>query len=1596
MYRPSNTDLMQKDTADTAAATPGRGRRAIAAVAKTFGLGVVLALATAGGALLHLGLGAPRRFATAQVNSLLEGSFKGKIDVQRVGLLRLNRIGGVEAEVFDPEGGRVLHVYGVNARFGTLTLLRSLVRGKRLVVHIPELVIDGAEVALEENAAGELGLQRAFESPTPDTGEPSRGTEVAIDHIRLGHAWVHGHMAAVPLLDGDLKDVAAAFVSTPETTDIDVDHLFAIGRGLPAMNPHGTVEARASLPADPKDPTRVSARYEGLVGDIAVRADGSLTGKQVIAVLDVPETTPDAIARLAPDQIHLGDNVSAHAEVHGELPVLKPALHAWIGHGEITAAGTVTLPDETRPEETRKDLLASARVNVRDLDVSLVQEGAPESRLTAALDAAVVSRPGGKLTGTFLLDNQVGEVAGQVVPEARVQGEFTERSVAGAAQIAERGAPTSLWFTLEPRGGDGSPTELGGASPELGSNPSPTELGFRIETTVPDLDGIQRIGPIGRGRAHVVVDGGLDLATKRASVNASGELAGLSMKGVQLARGFVTGSAEGSLDALDSLRFQASVHGGGMRAGGQEFSSVRASASGTAQELDVVTRLMGSGQSPHLAARAHISNRKVLGVSHGHVRIEREDQAVTANIGSVSVANGTVSIRGVTAFGLGDPIEASARIFPSGMSVKAKGTDVDLSRVAKLLAREEDARGHLAFDVDAATTGRTVKGRVDARIQDLTLRGIEGASIRVSTALTGTHLHGEVQAALGEIGKIDLLAPDIELGGPAMEPSAWKTATGSVALAGAIDLDKLLARIPRDYRLLDSASGTVTLRGDASRSSRTGIPALHLEASTNGLALVGRQQKQRNPDGTVTLGPEPWRTRDLDGDFAVKLDGSTGGTRVSAKLHDKHGALVWLDASAKLPISEMMKTPDRLAALVRETPIQAKVAVPRRSLDAMPQALGTLPVKGEVELTAELEGTTRAPKITLSAKGTNLIPRRAGACMERMNVETNVAYDGERATVKLAATGGGRELLGADATVNVNAAQAMEGGEIKWEASGNVALSRFPLDAAGILLDKPIAGNVSGKIALGGLHRAATLEADLDLQGLTVDRSTIPRGKVSVAMKDDKLQASARLDQSDGFAEVTATGVMSWGAALAPDVDLTKTVEVGIRAKNFRANAAMPFVQGTLEELDGRIDADAKLHIGAGAKDGQMTGAVTLREGVFEVPQIGERFHALQGRVLMKPWGTIRFEEFSAEGPTGKLTASAEAVLKGLTFQKGSANIRIQQGQSIPITVEGVPMGRAYGEIKTTAQMAADGKRLDVNVDIPMLHVDLPQSTGHSVQPLEPDKKIRIGRHAGSDFALIPLAPPEEPRAASDMAVHAAIKLGDVEVKRDTTVFVVATGKTNIAVTDKARVGGQIRLERGKLELQGKQFIIDRGTVSFVGNDPADPLIMATAYWDAPDATRVYADFSGRVSSGKLALRSEPALSQDEILSLIMFGSRDGTFGAQPPPGREESTGVKAAGMAGGILTDGLNKAISGITTADISTRVDTSDASSPRPELAVQITRTVSARLGYKLGVPAPGENPDRTELTLEWRFIRNWSLVTVVGDQGSTSMDVVWRLRY
>jgi translocation and assembly module TamB len=289
------------------------------------------------------------------------------------------------------------------------------------------------------------------------------------------------------------------------------------------------------------------------------------------------------------------------------------------------------------------------------------------------------------------------------------------------------------------------------------------------------------------------------------------------------------------------------------------------------------------------------------------------------------------------------------------------------------------------------------------------------------------------------------------------------------------------------------------------------------------------------------------------------------------------------------------------------------------------------------------------------------------------------------------------------------------------------------------------------------------------------------------------------------------------------------------------------------------------------------------------------------------------------------------------------------------------------------------------------------------VQSLGPLDDARIEARHGTEFVVIPLGPPGEPkvRATNAKRIEIAAHLGeDVEVRRGTDLKVGLRGDPTIMITDAVHVGGQLRLEKGgRLDVQGKSFEIESGTVTFVGDDPGNPQVVVTAGWNAPDGTRIYADYIGPLKTGKVTFRSEPSLAQSDIIALLLFGTAEGTSAVAQNNAAGNSTtntASSAAGLAGGQAAQPINHALDQFGIHAVSAKVDTSLASNPKPEVELQVAKDISVQLAYVLGTPPPGMNPDTTLLTLNWRFLKSWSLGTTVGNAGSSIVDMVWQRRY
>jgi autotransporter translocation and assembly factor TamB len=153
----------------------------------------------------------------------------------------------------------------------------------------------------------------------------------------------------------------------------------------------------------------------------------------------------------------------------------------------------------------------------------------------------------------------------------------------------------------------------------------------------------------------------------------------------------------------------------------------------------------------------------------------------------------------------------------------------------------------------------------------------------------------------------------------------------------------------------------------------------------------------------------------------------------------------------------------------------------------------------------------------------------------------------------------------------------------------------------------------------------------------------------------------------------------------------------------------------------------------------------------------------------------------------------------------------------------------------------------------------------------------------------------------------------------------------------------------------------------------------------------VYADYLGDVKNGRIKLHAEPPLTQDEIASLLLFGSPEGSVGSSGAGGGA----ALAVSVAGDQAVQGLNQALDAFTSLNVSARVDTTTGT-PRPELVFQVSPRVAAKVTRAIGAPAAGESPDRTFLTLELRLKRSWALSALIGDRGASALDLIWRRRY
>jgi len=320
------------------------------------GTTVTFVTATAAAAVIHLDVPATRRLVATQANGILQKQFKGDVAIERIGSLGLHGIDGVRVRVKDPTGMQVLFVDGVKIRLSAIAAARSALFGKGdIVVGIDAASIDHVDAAIDGDPAGNLRIANAFEERNPTPPKPAdpnaRGLRLDAPNITLAHAWIHGQAPGAPPLDADLKDLVGHAHVDPKVTHADLDRVELVTRGLPrGADPKGRVGAHFSMPSATGKDMGLAAAFDGAIAGIPTAARASMDGQQLDVVVDGHDARGEGM-RATFGEVAIRDEVTLHAEAHGELPRIGAKAHLAFGSGTVDLDGKVDVSDGTKAEE---------------------------------------------------------------------------------------------------------------------------------------------------------------------------------------------------------------------------------------------------------------------------------------------------------------------------------------------------------------------------------------------------------------------------------------------------------------------------------------------------------------------------------------------------------------------------------------------------------------------------------------------------------------------------------------------------------------------------------------------------------------------------------------------------------------------------------------------------------------------------------------------------------------------------------------------------------------------------------------------------------------------------------------------------------------------------------------------------------------------------------------------------------------------------------------------------------------------------------------------------------------------------------------------
>ncbi len=538
----------------------------------------------------------------------------------------------------------------------------------------------------------------------------------------------------------------------------------------------------------------------------------------------------------------------------------------------------------------------------------------------------------------------------------------------------------------------------------------------------------------------------------------------------------------------------------------------------------------------------------------------------------------------------------------------------------------------------------------------------------------------------------------------------------------------------------------------------------------------------------------------------------------------------------------------------------------------------------------------------------------------------------------------------------------------------------LPLSLLALAGAPSLEGSADAVLRLSGSPRVPRGEVELTARGVRpsgVSSGRLPRFRIDggASYEEDRLKTRLSVAQGEDTNPLEAEFTLPLEVSLSPlTVDLPPGGEMQGRVQADVDLEPVPVWFG-LEghRTSGRLLAD--LSLSGSPAEPAVKGEVRVDRGGYELLRSGSVFREVSALLRVDGRQVVLEHAGAVDGDGGHMEAEGRLRLlpeRGFPFE-------------VDATLDGFRLvGLDDLRAKTGGEVAVSGSmreaRVQGRVQVSSLEARIPDRLPPKIHEIEVVDAQEDGQTASSKGT-----PSGDDPSGPEIVLDLVLEIPGRAFVRGRGLDSEWKGRLQVeGNTAASEITGELSMVRGHYDLFGERFSLTAGTVVLNGSHPPDPLMEVTAERRMEDLTgRVI--LSGRPSSLRVQVTSDPPMPRDEVMARLLFGRSLASISPIQALKLARATDALAGGKAFGFL-DRAQQAI-GLDQVE----VIQSDGAQGSTALSVGKYVGENAYVAVEKGL-----GTDEGRVSVEVEVTPRISVETEVGADAAGGVEVKWKWDY